>query len=113
MRYSSRSKEGICVRDWTMAIFSPLSAYALVIGWVAAQQTVWLGAVTLMAYGIGLMLPLAVAGTLAVTPGGVTTSAAFQERVRLVGGASLAAAGGFLLAIWTLKATWALFLPNG
>jgi cytochrome c biogenesis protein CcdA len=97
----------------TMAIFSPLSAYALVVGWVAAQQSVWLGAVTLMAYGLGLMLPLAVAGTLAVTPGGAATSAAFQERVRLVGGASLAAAGGFLLAIWTLKATWALFLPLG
>src|SRR3989441_6553472 len=49
----------------TMAIFSPLSAYALVIGWVAAQQSAWLGAVTLMAYGLGLMVPLAVAGTLA------------------------------------------------
>src|SRR2546425_6757954 len=47
----------------TMAIFSPLSAYALVIGWVAAQQSAWLGAVTLMAYGLGLMVPLAVAGT--------------------------------------------------
>src|SRR2546430_11201801 len=35
----------------TMAIFSPLSAYALIIGWVAASQSPWLGAVTLMAYG--------------------------------------------------------------
>src|SRR5918996_432194 len=69
----------------TMAIFSPLSAYALVVGWVAAQQSVWLGAVTLMASGLGLMLPLAVAGTLAVTPGGPATSAGFQEGVRLVG----------------------------
>src|SRR5918996_2577539 len=94
----------------TMAIFSPLSVYALIIGWVAAQQSIWLGAATLMAYGLGLMLPLAVAGTLAVTPGAAATSAAFQERVRLVGGASLAAAGGFMLAIWTLKATWALVL---
>jgi cytochrome c biogenesis protein CcdA len=97
----------------SMAIFSPLSAYALILGWVAAQQSLWLGAVTLMAYGLGLMLPLAVAGMLAVTPGDAATSAAFQERVRIVGGASLAAAGGFLLAIWTLKATWAVFLPGG
>ncbi len=96
----------------TMAIFSPLSAYALMIGWVAAQQSPWLGAVTLAAYGLGLMVPLAVAGTLAVRGGVSAPSEALQERVRLVGGAALALAGGFLLSMWTVRATWALFLPG-
>ena len=97
----------------TMAIFSPLSAYALVIGWVAAQQSAWLGAVTLMAYGLGLMVPLAVAGTLAAGRSGRagTDALAFQHRVSVVSGVSLALAGGFLLSMWTLRATWALFLP--
>jgi cytochrome c biogenesis protein CcdA len=96
----------------TMAIFSPLSAYALIIGWVAAQQSAWLGAVTLAAYGLGLVVPLAIAGTLAVgRDDGAGPSEAFQARVRLVGGMSLAVAGGFLLSMWTLRATWALFIP--
>jgi cytochrome c biogenesis protein CcdA len=96
----------------TMAIFSPLSAYALIIGWVAAQQSAWLGAATLAAYGLGLVVPLAIAGTLAVGRGdGAGPSEAFQARVRLVGGMSLAVAGGFLLSMWTLRATWALFIP--
>lgn len=98
----------------TMAIFSPLSAYALVIGWVAAQQSAWLGALTLMAYGVGLMVPLAVAGTLAAGQGGRADAEALalQRRVSVVGGVSLALAGGFLLSMWTLRATWALFLPG-
>ncbi len=94
----------------TMAIFSPLSAYALIIGWVAARQSPWLGAITLMAYGLGLMVPLAVAGTLLARGGGRTQ--VFQERVRLVGGVALAVAGGFLLSMWTVRATWALFFPG-
>jgi cytochrome c biogenesis protein CcdA len=95
----------------TMAIFSPLSAYAIMIGWVAARESAWLGAVTLAAYGLGLMVPLAVAGTLAVgRDDGTGPSEAFQARVRLVGGVSLAVAGGFLLSMWGLRATWALFL---
>jgi hypothetical protein len=50
------------------------------------------------------------AGSLAVGPdAGATPSEAFQARVRLVGGVSLAVAGGFLLSIWLLRATWALF----
>ncbi len=95
-----------------MAIFSPLSAYALVLGWVAAQQSAWLGAATLAAYGLGLMLPLAILSTAAARPAGavVLASARMQERFRLVGGVSLALAGGFLLSIWTLRATWALFV---
>jgi cytochrome c biogenesis protein CcdA len=94
----------------TMAIFSPLSAYALVIGWVAAQRSAWLGAVTLMAYGVGLMVPLGIAGTLAAGRGGQAgLSERTQERLRIVSGASLALAGGFLLSMWTLRATWALF----
>ncbi|HEV8641989.1 MAG TPA: hypothetical protein VGV13_12890 [Methylomirabilota bacterium] len=97
----------------TMAIFSPLSAYALVIGWVAAQQSAWLGALTLMAYGLGLMVPLAVAGTLAAGRAGRAgaDALALQRRVSVVSGVSLALAGGFLLSMWTLRATWALFLP--
>jgi len=96
----------------TMAIFSPLSAYALVIGWVAAQQSAWLGAVTLMAYGLGLVVPLAILGTLAARGGtvGAIGSADLQARVRVFTGASLAVAGGFLLSMWTVRATWALFL---
>jgi cytochrome c biogenesis protein CcdA len=98
----------------TMAIFSPLSAYALVIGWVAAQQSAWLGAVTLMAYGAGLIVPLALAGTLATRGDNAAAAGleAFQERLRIVSGFSLALAGGFLLSMWTLGATWALFLPS-
>jgi cytochrome c biogenesis protein CcdA len=97
----------------TMAIFSPLSAYALMIGWVAAQQSPWLGGVTLAAYGLGLVVPLAVAGTVATGRGPASGPApSFQERVRLVSGVSLATAGGFLLSIWTLRATWALFFPG-
>jgi cytochrome c biogenesis protein CcdA len=95
----------------TMAIFSPLSAYALVIGWVAAQRSAWLGAATLMAYGIGLMVPLAIAGTLAAGRGEhAAISERTQERLRIVSGASLALAGGFMLSMWTLRATWALFV---
>src|SRR2546422_6703940 len=94
----------------TMAIFSPLSAYALIIGWVAARESPWLGAITLMAYGLGLMVPLAVAGTL-VARGGAGAQV-FQARVRLVGGVALAVAGGFLLSMWTVRATWALFFPG-
>ena len=94
----------------TMAIFSPLSAYALIIGWVAARESPWLGAITLMAYGLGLMVPLAVAGTL-VARGG-DGAQVFQARVRLVGGVALAVAGGFLLSMWTVRATWALFFPG-
>jgi cytochrome c biogenesis protein CcdA len=94
----------------TMAIFSPLSAYALMIGWVAAQQSPWLGAVTLAAYGLGLVVPLALAGTLAARGERASSpSSSLQERVRLVGGVSLAAAGGFMLSMWTVRATWALF----
>ena len=94
----------------TMAIFSPLSAYALVIGWVASQRSAGLGAVTLMAYGLGLMVPLAIAGTLAAAGTGRTAvSERTQERLRLVSGGSLALAGGFMLSMWTLRATWALF----
>jgi cytochrome c biogenesis protein CcdA len=94
----------------TMAIFSPLSAYALVIGWVASQRSAWLGAITLMAYGVGLMVPLAIAGTLAARRGGrAALSERTQERLRVVSGASLALAAGFLLSMWTLRATWALF----
>jgi cytochrome c biogenesis protein CcdA len=98
----------------TMAIFSPLSAYALVIGWVAARQSAWLGAVTLMAYGAGLLVPLAIAGTLATRRGDAAGARleALQDRLRVVSGVSLALAGGFLLSIWTLRATWALFLPS-
>lgn len=95
----------------TMAIFSPLSAYAVMLGWVAARQSPWLGAATLAAYGLGLVVPLAIAGTLAAR-GGRAPVEALQQRVRLVGGASLAMAGGFLLSMWTLRATWALFLPS-
>jgi cytochrome c biogenesis protein CcdA len=94
----------------TMAIFSPLSAYALIIGWIAARQSPWLGAITLMAYGVGLVLPLAVAGTL-MTRGDRRTQV-LQERVRLVGGIGLAVAGGFMLSMWTLRATWALFFTR-
>jgi cytochrome c biogenesis protein CcdA len=94
----------------TMAIFSPLSAYAIVIGWVAARQSAWLGAAALAAYGLGLVVPLAAAGSLAVRGDhGAAASEAFQARVRLVGGVSLAVAGGFLLSMWHLRATWALF----
>ena len=95
----------------TMAIFSPLSAYALMLGWVAAQASAWLGAITLAAYGLGLVVPLAIAGTLAVR-GGAAAQPQFQERLRVVGGVSLAVAGGFLLSMWTVRATWALFLPG-
>ena len=94
----------------TMAIFSPLSAYALIIGWVAASQSPWLGAVTLMAYGLGLVVPLAVAGTLMAR--GDHRTQVLQERVRLVGGVALAVAGGFMLSMWTLRATWALFFTR-
>jgi cytochrome c biogenesis protein CcdA len=98
----------------TMAIFSPLSTYALVLGWVAANRSAWLGAATLAAYGLGLMVPLAIAGTLAARRDAAAGEAvpAWQERVRVVGGASLAVAGGFLLSMWTLRATWALFWPG-
>src|SRR2546425_13133771 len=48
----------------TMAIFSPLSAYALGIGWVGARQIPWLGAITLMACDLGRCVPLALGGTL-------------------------------------------------
>jgi cytochrome c biogenesis protein CcdA len=98
----------------TMAIFSPLSAYALMLGWVAAQQSPWLGALTLAAYGLGLVVPLAIAGTLTAGRGqapGAVSAAVVQERVRLVGAVSLAAAGGFMLSMWTVRATWALFFP--
>jgi len=94
----------------TMAIFSPLSAYALVIGWVAAQQNAWFGALTLMAYGLGLVVPLAVAGTLLAR--GDVRAQVVQERVRTVGGVAMAVAGGFLLSMWTLRATWALFFTK-
>ena len=95
----------------TMAIFSPLSAYALVIGWVAAQRSAWLGAVTLMAYGVGLMVPLAIAGTMAAGRGDeAALTERTQQRLRIVSGAALALAGGFMLSMWTLRATWALFL---
>jgi cytochrome c biogenesis protein CcdA len=93
----------------TMAIFSPLSAYAVIVGWVAAQGSAWLGALTLAAYGLGLVVPLAIAGTLAARGGG-TVLPQFQERLRVVGGVSLALAGGFMLSMWTVRATWALFL---
>src|SRR5439155_2624693 len=56
----------------TMAIFSPLSAYALIIGWVAASQSPWLGAVALIAYGLGLVVPLPAARTV-VARGGPAT----------------------------------------
>lgn len=96
----------------TMAIFSPLSAYALMIGWVAARQSAWLGAATLAAYGLGLVVPLAIAGTLAARGEQASgPSSELQERVRLIGGVSLAAAGGFMLSMWTVRATWALFFP--
>ena len=96
----------------TMAIFSPLSAYALVIGWVAARQSAWLGAATLMAYGLGLVVPLAILGTLGARKHAVdaVASVEWQARVRIFTGASLAVAGGFLLSMWTVRATWALFL---
>lgn len=93
----------------TMAIFSPLSAYALVIGWVAAQQSGWLGAATLMAYGLGLMVPLAIIGTLASRPDTALATGRAQQRLRVVSGVSLALAGGFMLSMWSLRATWALF----
>jgi cytochrome c biogenesis protein CcdA len=96
----------------TMAIFSPLSAYALVIGWVAAQQSTWLGAATMAAYGLGLMVPLAILGTLAArrsSAGGLNVETT-QDRMQMVSGVSLALAGGFLLSMWTLRATWALFV---
>jgi len=97
----------------TMAIFSPLSAYALMIGWVAAQQSPWLGALTLAAYGLGLVVPLAIAGTLAARGDQAPDPASLmQERLRLVGGVSLALAGGFMLSMWTVRATWALFFPS-
>ncbi len=82
------------------------------IGWVAAQQSAWLGAATLAAYGLGLMVPLAILGTLAAGRGERAgfDAAVWQERARRVSGASLALAGGFLLSMWTLRATWALFL---
>src|SRR2546425_12667655 len=83
----------------TMAIFSPLSAYALIIGWGAARESPWLGAITLMAYGLGLMVPLAVAGTL-VARGGAGAQA-FQARVRLVGGGAVGVPRGCLLSVWT------------
>jgi cytochrome c biogenesis protein CcdA len=97
----------------TMAIFSPLSAYALVLGWVAARESAWLGALTLMAYGLGLVVPLAILGTLGARggPAGALASPELQARVRVFTGASLAVAGGFLLSMWTLRATWALFVP--
>lgn len=92
----------------TMAIFSPLSTYALVIAWVAARQSAWLGAATLAAYGLGLMLPLAILGTVAA--GSEERSAPrLVKNLDLFGGVSLAVAGGFLLSMWTLRATWALF----
>ena len=94
----------------TMAIFSPLAAYALVIGWVAAQQSAWLGAVTLMAYGLGLVVPLAMAGSLASGRALVARVAALQERAALVSGVAMALTGGFLLSMWSLRATWALFV---
>lgn len=96
----------------TMAIFSPLSAYALVIGWVAARESAWLGALTLMAYGLGLVVPLAILGTLTARrgPGDAGLSAELQARLRVFAGASLALAGGFMLSMWTVRATWALFL---
>jgi cytochrome c biogenesis protein CcdA len=94
----------------TMAIFSPLAAYALVIGWVAAQQSAWLGAVTLMAYGLGLVTPLAIAGSLASGRALVTRVAGLQDRVALVSGVAMAVTGGFLLSMWALRATWALFI---
>src|SRR2546427_2872418 len=92
------------------AFFGPLSAYALISGGVAASQSPWLGAVTLMAYGLGLVVPLAVAGTLMAR--GDHRTQVLQERVRLVGGVALAVAGGFMLSMWTLRATWALFFTR-
>lgn len=95
----------------TMAIFSPMSTYALVLGWVAAQQSVWLGAATLVAYGLGLIIPLGIAGTLG--GGGFSVGGAaiqvLQERVRVVTGFSMALVGGFLLSTWTIRAASALF----
>ena len=83
------------------------------IGWVAARQSPWLGAVTLAAYGLGLVVPLAIAGTLAARREQAPGAASFmQERVRLVSGLSLAVAGGFMLSMWTVRATWALFFPS-
>jgi cytochrome c biogenesis protein CcdA len=95
-----------------MAIFSPLSAYAVIVGWVAAQGSAWLGSATMAAYGLGLVVPLAIAGTLAARGGGAALPR-FQERLRVVGGVSLAVAGGFMLSMWTVRATWALFLHPG
>jgi len=89
---------------------SSLSRRALIIGWVAARQSPWLGAITLMAYGLGLVVPLAVAGTLMAR--GDRCTQVLQERVRLVGGVALAVAGGFMLSMWTLRATWALFFTR-
>src|SRR5262245_13463487 len=92
-----------------MAIFSPLAAYALVIGWVAAQQSVWLGAAVLMAYGLGLVVPLAVAGSLAAGRGALARASVLQDRLAVVTGVAMALTGGFMLSMWTLRATWALF----
>lgn len=110
------SAGGLGPRPWvlalgfgaTMAIFSPLPTYALLLGWVAARQSAGLGALTLASYGLGLMIPLAIAGTVAARrdPTAGEAVPAWQERVRIVGGASLAVAGGFLLSMWTLRATW-------
>ncbi len=70
----------------------------LAIGWVAAQQSAVLGAAPLMAYGLRLMVPLAILGTLAATRAGITgfNAEVAQERARLVSGVSPAPPGGFL-----------------
>ena len=65
-----------------------------------------------MAYGLGLMVPLAIAGTLGRAHGTEALSERAQARLRVVSGASLALAGGFMLSMWTLRATWALFLTE-
>jgi hypothetical protein len=57
------------------------------------------------------VVPLASLGTLGARQHTVdaVASAEWQARVRIFAGASLAVGGGFLLSMWTVRATWALF----
>lgn len=93
----------------TMAIFNPLSTYAIVIGWVVAQRSAWLGAATLAADGLGLTVPLAIAGTAASRRTGSIDVQRFRERLRVGTATAMALAGGFLLSMWGLRVTLTLF----
>src|SRR5207244_4461314 len=102
---------------FTAALVVVLGAFGAAMAWagaaVAAKVT------TPWAREAIASIALTVVGVLAlvVAPGGLGVTRpllpqVLQERVRLVGGVALAVAGGFMLSMWTLRATWALFFTR-